>query len=84
MPPPTLNAAARDGLRGCRKAAGAVNYVGAGTMSSSPTAGRVLHRDEHAAAGRTSVTNDYRVDLVEWQPRVAFGEALPLNRIRSS
>ncbi len=72
-------------------AAKAVGYVGAGTVEfiveqpggyNAPEQMRVLlHGDEHPLAGGTPVTEAITgLDLVEWQLRVAAGEALPLRQ----
>lgn len=82
-PSPTLNAAQREKVcADARRAAGAVNYVGAGTIEfvsdgkdvffiEMNTRLQVEHPVTEAITG---------VDLVEWQLRVAFGEELPLKQ----
>jgi len=82
-PSPTLNAKQRETVcEAARKAAGAVNYVGAGTIEfvsdgkdvffiEMNTRLQVEHPVSELIAG---------VDLVEWQLRVAFGEELPLKQ----
>jgi len=82
-PSPTLNAAQRDAVcEAARKAAGAVNYVGAGTIEfvsdgkdtffiEMNTRLQVEHPVTELITG---------VDLVELQLRVAFGEKLPLTQ----
>lgn len=82
-PSPTLNEVQRTAIgEAARKAAGAVNYVGAGTIEfvsdgkefffiEMNTRLQVEHPVTELITG---------VDLVEWQLRVAFGEALPLKQ----
>jgi len=82
-PSPTLDSKQRDAICAvARKAAGAVNYVGAGTIEfvsngkdfffiEMNTRLQVEHPVTELITG---------VDLVDWQLRVAFGEVLPLKQ----
>ena len=82
-PSPTLNAAQREKVcEAARKAAGAVNYVGAGTIEFVSDGKEVFFIEmntrlqvEHPVTELIS-----GVDLVEWQLRVAFGEKLPMTQ----
>ncbi|HEV7409379.1 MAG TPA: acetyl/propionyl/methylcrotonyl-CoA carboxylase subunit alpha [Bradyrhizobium sp.] len=82
-PSPTLNATQRDAVcAAARKAAGAVNYVGAGTIEFVSNGKDVFFIEMNT---RLQVEHPVTelitgIDLVEWQLRVAFGEKLPLNQ----
>ncbi|WP_371421406.1 acetyl-CoA carboxylase biotin carboxylase subunit [Tardiphaga sp.] len=82
-PSPTLNDAQRDAVcAAARKAAGAVNYVGAGTIEFVSDGKDVFFIEMNT---RLQVEHPVTelitgVDLVEWQLRVAFGEKLPLTQ----
>src|ERR1700687_1785719 len=80
-PSPTLNATQRESVcAAARKAAGAVNYVGAGTIEFVSNGKDVFFIEMNT---RLQVEHPVTelitgIDLVEWQLRVAFGEKLPL------
>jgi 3-methylcrotonyl-CoA carboxylase alpha subunit len=82
-PSPTLNAKQRESVCvAARKAAGAVNYVGAGTIEFVSDGKEVFFIEMNT---RLQVEHPVTelitgIDLVEWQLRVAFGEKLPLTQ----
>jgi 3-methylcrotonyl-CoA carboxylase alpha subunit len=82
-PSPTLNAMQREAVcAAARKAAGAVNYVGAGTIEFVSDGKDVFFIEMNT---RLQVEHPVTelitgIDLVEWQLRVAFGEELPLKQ----
>ncbi|HEY2212387.1 MAG TPA: acetyl/propionyl/methylcrotonyl-CoA carboxylase subunit alpha [Bradyrhizobium sp.] len=80
-PSPTLNGAQREAVcAAARKAAAAVDYVGAGTIEFVSDGRDVFFIEMNT---RLQVEHPVTelitgIDLVEWQLRVAFGEKLPL------
>jgi 3-methylcrotonyl-CoA carboxylase alpha subunit len=82
-PSPTLNAKQRETVcEAARKAAGAVCYVGAGTIEFVSDGKDVFFIEMNT---RLQVEHPVTelitgIDLVEWQLRVAFGEKLPLTQ----
>src|SRR5689334_3603337 len=82
-PSPTLDAKQREAVCGAaRKAAGAVNYVGAGTIEFVSDGKDVFFIEMNT---RLQVEHPVTelitgIDLVEWQLRDAFGERLPLTQ----
>src|SRR5205085_4572760 len=82
-PSPTLEATQREAVgAAARKAAAAVNYVGAGTIEFVSDGKEVFFIEMNT---RLQVEHPVTelitgIDLVEWQLRVAFGEKLPLTQ----
>jgi 3-methylcrotonyl-CoA carboxylase alpha subunit len=82
-PSPTLDARQREIVcEAARKAAGAVNYVGTGTIEFVSDGRDVFFIEMNT---RLQVEHPVTelitgIDLVEWQLRVAFGEKLPLTQ----
>ncbi|QWG21303.1 acetyl/propionyl/methylcrotonyl-CoA carboxylase subunit alpha [Bradyrhizobium sediminis] len=82
-PSPTLDATQRERVcAAARKAAAAVNYVGAGTIEFVSDGRDVFFIEMNT---RLQVEHPVTelitgIDLVEWQLRVAFGEKLPLTQ----
>ncbi len=82
-PSPTLDERQRDTVcDAARKAAAAVNYVGAGTIEfvSDGTEVFFIEMNTRLQVEHPVTELITGVDLVEWQLRVAFGEKLPLRQ----
>jgi len=80
-PSPTLNMNQRAAVcTAARKAAGAVNYVGAGTIEfvSDGTDVFFIEMNTRLQVEHPVTELITGINLVEWQLRVAFGERLPL------
>jgi 3-methylcrotonyl-CoA carboxylase alpha subunit len=80
-PSPTLDAKQRETVcAAARRAAAAVNYVGAGTIEfvSDGTEVFFIEMNTRLQVEHPVTELITGVDLVEWQLRVAFGEKLPL------
>jgi 3-methylcrotonyl-CoA carboxylase alpha subunit len=82
-PSPTLDGKQREAVcAAARKAAGAVNYIGAGTIEFVSDGKDVFFIEMNT---RLQVEHPVTelitgIDLVEWQLRAAFGEKLPLTQ----
>ena len=82
-PSPTLSPAQRETVcAAARRAAGAVNYVGAGTIEFVSDGRDVSFIELNTRLQVEHLVTELitGVDLVEWQLRVAFGEPLPLTQ----
>jgi 3-methylcrotonyl-CoA carboxylase alpha subunit len=82
-PSPTLDATQRQTVcAAARKAAGAVNYVGAGTIEFVSDGKDVFFIEMNTRLQVEHPVSELitGIDLVEWQLRVAFGEKLPLTQ----
>src|ERR1700738_4266123 len=80
-PSPTLDAKQREAVcAAARKAAGAVNYVGAGTIEFVSDGKDVFFIEMNTPLQVEHPVTELitGINLVEWQLRVAFGEKLPL------